>query len=167
DEVSGKPAQRLILLSPYSVPTPTGTEALVGLADSGVAVSVLPNSLAATDVPAVHAGYAKRRHALLEAGVKLFELKPDRVEAARSRRSDRGLVGSSGASLHAKTFALDRHRTFVGSFNLDPRSAALNNEMRLVINIQSMATDIADVFENHHAERSYALRLDDKNDIEW
>ena len=166
-EVLGKPERELLLVSPYFVPTASGTEALTGLTQSGVAVSVLTNSLAATDVPAVHAGYAKRRHALLAAGVKLFELKPERGEAARSLRSDRGLAGSSGASLHAKTFALDRSRTFVGSFNLDPRSAALNTESGLVIDSPSMAAAIADVFENHLAERSYTLRLDDKNHIEW
>ena len=166
-EVLGKPAQELLLVSPYFVPTASGTEALTSLANSGVAVGVLTNSLAATDVPAVHAGYAKRRPALLAAGVKLFELKPDRVEATRSRRSDRGLVGSSGASLHAKTFALDRRRTFVGSFNLDPRSAALNTESGLVIESPTLAAAIADVFENHLAARSYALRLDDAGSIEW
>ena len=166
-EVLGRPDQELLLVSPYFVPTKSGTEALARLAESGVAVSVLTNSLAATDVPAVHTGYAKRRPALLKAGVQLYELKPDRIEVARSKRSDRGLMGSSGASLHAKTFALDRHRTFVGSFNLDPRSAALNTESGLVIESPRMATAIADVFENHLAERSYALRLDDKGTIEW
>ena len=130
-------------------------------------MSVLTNSLAATDVPAVHAGYAKRRPALLAAGVKLYELKPDQGDAARSRRSDRGLAGSSGASLHAKTFALDRRRAFVGSFNLDPRSAALNTESGLVIDSPSMATAIADLFDNHLTERSYALRLNDKHNVEW
>ncbi|QCB47715.1 phospholipase D family protein [Hydrogenophaga sp. PAMC20947] len=166
-EVLGKPERELLLVSPYFVPTARGTEALTELMSQGVAVSVLTNSLAATDVPAVHAGYAKRRPALLAAGVKLFELKPDRGEAARSRRSDRGLAGSSGASLHAKTFALDRRRTFVGSFNLDPRSAALNTESGLVIDSPTMAAAIADVFENHLAARAYTLRLNGEGRIEW
>ena len=166
-EVLGKPERELLLVSPYFVPTASGTEALVSLREQGVAVSVLTNSLAATDVPAVHAGYAKRRPALLAAGVKLFELKPDRNDVARSKRADRGLAGSSGASLHAKTFALDRKRAFVGSFNLDPRSAALNTESGLVIDSPTLATSIADVFDNHLAERSYALRLNDAGSIEW
>ena len=166
-EVLGKPVKELLLVSPYLVPTASGTDALTGLSKQGVAVSVLTNSLAATDVPAVHAGYAKHRRALLDGGVKLFELKPDRGDAARSLRSDRGLAGSSGASLHAKTFAVDRRRVFVGSFNLDPRSAALNTESGLVIDSLTMATNIAMAFENHLAGRSYALRLDGEGGIEW
>ena len=41
----------------------------------GVHVSVLTNSLDATDVSIVHSGYIKYRHALLDSGVQLFELK--------------------------------------------------------------------------------------------
>ncbi len=52
---------------------------------TGVRVTVLTNSLAATDVGAVHAGYKRYREALLEAGVRLYELKPDAIEYARSQ----------------------------------------------------------------------------------
>ena len=110
-EVLGQPTRELLLVSPYFVPTDSGTRALTDLSGQGIQVSVLTNSLAATDVPAVHAGYAKRRAALLRGGVKLFELKPDGM-APRSSPEDRGLMGSSGASLHAKTFAMDGQRVF-------------------------------------------------------
>ena len=163
----GKPEEELLLVSPYFVPTASGTQALTALSGGGVAVSVLTNSLAATDVPAVHAGYAKRRPALLAAGVKLYEFKPGRGEAARSRPSDRGLAGSSGASLHAKTFAVDRRRIFIGSFNLDPRSAALNTESGLVIDSPTLAAGVSDVFKNRLASQSYSLRLDEAGQIEW
>ena len=53
-------------------------------------------------------------------------------------------IGSSSkAGLHAKTFAADARRIFVGSFNLDPRSARLNTEMGLVIDSASMATRLS------------------------
>jgi putative cardiolipin synthase len=35
--------------------------------------------------------------------------------------------------LHAKTAVFDRKITFVGSFNLDPRSVNLNTEMGLLV----------------------------------
>ena len=74
-------AQReLQLVSPYFVPTASGTEYLAALARRGVEVSVLTNALESTDVPAVHAGYARRRKPLLEAGVRLFELRRDPAE---------------------------------------------------------------------------------------
>jgi putative cardiolipin synthase len=46
-----------------------GAVVLQKLARQGVRVRVLTNSLSANDVAAVHAGYAKRREPLLEAGV--------------------------------------------------------------------------------------------------
>lgn len=164
--VLGKPEKELVLVSPYFVPAASGTKALTNLAASGVRVKVLTNSLAATDVPAVHAGYAKRRRALLRGGVQLLELKPDQIEVARSKRSDHGLAGSSSASLHAKTFALDRARLFVGSFNLDPRSAALNTESGVVIESPALAEKISDAVDRL-SNRSYTLRLNDKGAIEW
>jgi phosphatidylserine/phosphatidylglycerophosphate/cardiolipin synthase-like enzyme len=63
------------LVSPYLVLGEEGVAFFSAMAASGVKVTMLTNSLEATDVVAVHAGYAKRRKALLEAGVALFELK--------------------------------------------------------------------------------------------
>lgn len=165
-EVMGRPQRELLLVSPYFVPTDSGTLALTELRARGVEVSVLTNSLAATDVPAVHAGYAKRRAALLRGGVKLFELKPDSIPT-RSSAADRGLAGSSGASLHAKTFAIDGQRIFVGSFNLDPRSAALNTESGFVIDSPAMATRITAAFADQLPQRSYVLSLGSDGQIEW
>ena len=70
-------------ISPYFVPGDDGTAALAALAGRGVKVRILTNSLAASDVAAVHAGYAKRRHDLLKAGVQLFELKPTAAQESR------------------------------------------------------------------------------------
>ena len=165
-EVLGTPQEDLLLVSPYFVPTTSGTRALTELSTRGVDVRVLTNSLAATDVPAVHAGYAKRRYALLAGGVKLFEFKPD-VHAARSARADHGLAGSSGASLHAKTFAVDGQRVFIGSFNLDPRSAALNTESGFVIDSPRLATEIRHACQETLATQTYTLHLDAEGRIEW
>ena len=56
---------------------------------------------------------------------------------------------------------------FIGSFNLDPRSAALNTESGFVIESRRMASEIAAAFEKNLATQSYALRLDDDGRIEW
>lgn len=114
--------QEALLISPYFVPGERGLAMLTGLARRGVRVSVITNSLAATDVVVVHGGYARYRRPLLEAGVELWELK-------RSGREGIGIFGSRGASLHTKAFVVDGELIFVGSFNLDPRSAKLNTEM--------------------------------------
>ena len=95
---------------------------VIGLARRGVQVSILTNSLAATDVLAVHGRYARYRRRLLRAGIELHELK-------RGGQEGHSLFGSGGASLHTKAFAVDGRLIFVGSFNFDHRSANLNTEM--------------------------------------
>ena len=72
----GRPEKSFDLVSPYFVPGDEGTEALAALAQRGTRVRVLTNSLASSEANVVHAGYAKRRQALLLAGVRLYEVKP-------------------------------------------------------------------------------------------
>ena len=164
-EVLGTAAREVQLVSPYFVPTAAGVEALAALARQGVKVTVLTNSLAANDVAVVHAGYAKRRKALLEAGVALYEMMP-RSEAHPGVAGRLG-AGSSAASLHAKTFGVDRVRVFVGSFNFDPRSARLNTEMGFVIESQTLAQGLADTMADAMPQRAYEVRLGAGGALQW
>ncbi|HJS47930.1 MAG TPA: phospholipase D family protein [Gemmatimonadales bacterium] len=160
----GQATRELELVSAYFVPGESGSAYLAGLARSGVAVSVLTNSLAATDVTAVHAGYARRRQALLEGGVALWEMKRD---AALPADGEHRLGGSSSSSLHAKTVAVDRERVFVGSFNFDPRSAELNTEIGFVISSPALARDIAEIFTREVPARAYRVMLDSTGHLAW
>ncbi len=149
---TGRPLQRFDLVSPYFVPMPGGTATFANLVAQGVRVRVLTNSLAATDVAAVHAGYAKWRRKLLKAGVVLYEFHPEARQAA-STASHRGGSGfgvrrsRAPLGLHAKTFAVDSARVFIGSFNFDPRSAMLNTELGLVIQSPSLARQLHREFD--------------------
>lgn len=124
-------AKELTIVSPYFVPGEQGVAWLAGLVRRGLRVTVLTNSLASTDVAAVHAGYKRYRESLLEAGVRLYEMKPEAFDLARSSDKARAKLASR-ASLHAKTFFFDRQATFIGSLNLDPRSIQINTEMGIV-----------------------------------
>jgi len=166
----GEPRAELDLVSPYFVPGDDGTQALRALADRGVQVRVLTNSLSATDVGPVYAGYSKYREALLTGGnLKLYELKrtaPEGSEQADKQR--RGIGSSSDAGLHAKTFAADRQRIFVGSFNLDPRSARLNTEMGVVLDSPAMASKLSALFDKAIPRTQYEVRLtSDGSSVEW
>jgi putative cardiolipin synthase len=101
---------------------------------------------------------------MLKAGVVLYELM--RENRVRTRR-DRRLTGSSGSSLHAKTFSVDCARVFVGSFNLDPRSASLNTEMGLVIESPALAAQIAAAFAEEIPARSYRVILNPAGAMRW
>jgi len=161
----GRPARSVDLVSPYFVPGEDGTAALAALARHGVKVRVLTNSLAATDVLAVHAGYAKRREDLLKAGVVLYELKPSALESESKQK--RSFSASSSASLHAKTFAIDGNRVFVGSFNFDQRSAQLNTEMGLLVDSPQLARRLVQAFDNKIPAASYEVRLASDGTLEW
>ena len=128
----------LLIVSPYFIPGDAGVEWLRGQVRKGVRVTVLTNSLAASDVGAVHAGYKQYREALVDAGVQLHELKPGAIEYGREKRKNNSM-GASQASLHAKTFVFDRRAVFIGSLNLDPRSVQLNTEIGVVCESEPLA----------------------------
>ena len=162
----GDVTEQFDVVSPYFVPTESGKAAFAELAGRGVEVRVLTNSLAATDVLAVHAGYAQHREALLESGLRLYELKPG-AETVTVGGDLPHRLGSSGASLHAKTFAVDGRRIFVGSFNFDPRSASLNTEMGFVVDSPALAEAVHAAFRTTIPKVAYEAQLDPDGRLEW
>ena len=152
------------LTSPYLVPGERGMEILGDLAGKKVKLTMLTNSLAANDVPLVHTGYVRYRRRLLVSGVELFELSP-----GRTMSNERfGEFGSSLGRLHAKTLTIDRRQVFIGSMNLDPRSATQNTEMGIVVDSPELATETLRIISVSKLQNSYRLRLaSDTGDLEW
>lgn len=163
-----RPERDLKVVSAYFVPGDEGVDFFAAKGARGVATSILTNSAEATDVLAVQAFYAKRRKPLLEAGVKLFELKREwsKQSAGTTPRSG-ALFGSSGSSLHAKTFSIDESSIFIGSFNFDPRSARLNTEMGFLIASPALARSVSDSFALYLPERAYEVRLAPDGTLRW
>ncbi len=158
----GSARHKALFISPYFVPGDTGTAALVDQVARGVHVGIVTNSLAANDVAAVHSGYMNYRMPLLAGGVQLYELK------ARGNEHKASTFGSSGASLHTKAFMIDDRRGFVGSFNLDPRSAYLNTEMGAVFDDPELATRLrTEYLRLSGPQLSYRVYLDGGNRLRW
>ena len=134
-------SQELILISAYFVPGNTGLVYLTGRADAGVDVRLLTNSLEATDVPVVHGGYAPYRKALLEHGVKLYELRrqPGSSGGSGPHLFKHGM--SSDSSLHSKAMIFDQQKSFIGSFNFDPRSGLWNTEVGVLVDSPELAAE--------------------------
>lgn len=154
----------LVVVSPYFVPGPPLMDLFRQLRARGVRVKVLTNSLAATDAPVVHIGYARYRKPLLEMGVELHELRRD----AGPQRS--GLIGSRGsseASLHAKAMVVDRRTLLVGSMNMDPRSAQLNTEIGLVLRSPVVSEQLLRVYEEVARAGAYRLELLEGGKLRW
>lgn len=165
-EALGSPQQRVTLVSPYLIPTGAGVELFRRLVARGVEVQILTNALEATDMAAVHAAYAKYREPLLEAGVVLYELRKVAGDAGETKGGS-APFGSSGSSLHAKTFAVDGEQLFVGSFNFDPRSTHLNTELGFVINSPVLASAIDEAFLEDVPMRAYQVKLDSRGNLYW
>jgi putative cardiolipin synthase len=157
----GRGRNELILVSPYFVPGKRGVEWLQGMVKRGVQVQVITNSFAATDVRAVHAGYAPYRSALLRAGVILYEMKPSAHTALARAARRQSLTGSSRSSLHAKTYMTDRRVAYVGSFNVDQRSARLNTEMGVVVDNKELCDRLYEDFVGTIRDTAYRVELVD------
>lgn len=162
--------RELLIVSPYFVPGKKGVAWLTGLVQHGVRVTVLTNSLAATDVSAVHSGYQRYREALLEGGVRLYEVMPDAISKQYAKRKKK-MLGASRASLHAKTFVFDQQAVFIGSLNLDPRSVQLNTEIGVVCESPALAADVAGGIEKLLDDVAWRLerKVDESGSahIEW
>jgi putative cardiolipin synthase len=150
--------EEVLIESAYFVPTKPGARLIAQRAREGLRTRILTNSLAANDVLPVHAGYAKYRRRLLKAGVGIYEFQ----RAAAPTEGDLRLSsGSSDASLHSKVMVFDREVTWVGSFNLDPRSAELNTELAIVIHDAGIAQRAAAMLERDLLpDRSWRLALE-------
>jgi putative cardiolipin synthase len=154
--------QELLLISPYFVPGSDGTKQLVSIAERGVKIRVLTNSYLATDVSAVHSGYMSYRKRLLIAGIELYELKRKSRSTPSTGKADEkseDKIGGSHASLHAKSYLVDERSLFIGSLNLDPRSARINTEMGLVLESEPLARRFKDAFSSQTLEHAYRVEL--------
>ncbi len=155
----------LVIVSPYFVPGKEFTRYLVNKVESGTRVRILTNSLASNDVSLVHAGYRRYRKDLVKGGVELYEYKP------KAKPTDQKVkhkwTGSSRASLHGKYLGFDKTHVFIGSFNLDGRSVALNTEIAVLFESEIYGKILSERFEEYLKTRAYFIQIDDNDDLVW
>lgn len=134
--------KEILIESAYFVPANRTFDRMEQRLGDGVAIRALTNSLSSTNQVASHAGYVKHRKDLLRSGVTMHELRT---------HGDASLFGfltrGSRAGIHTKAVVFDRERVFVGTFNLDPRSADLNTEIGLLVESPALSAEIAKFIE--------------------
>lgn len=169
-----KPEQSIDIISAYFVPEKMGTDRLIDMANDDVNIRVLTNSYNANDVPLVHAFYAKYRQKLLANKVQLYEFlaAPDAKNLNENtqeiaEKSKVSMKGLSRSSLHAKLMAIDEKQVFIGSFNLDPRSAYLNSEIGVLLNSPTLARTVHETMDQNLSKFAYELVLDANESINW
>jgi putative cardiolipin synthase len=155
--------QELIIMSPYFIPGKQGVALIRDLVARGVRVRILTNSLASTDSPLVDIGYARYRVALLKLGIDLREMRPKLGQKHARFHPFR----SSNASLHAKALVIDQKIVFIGSMNMDQRSAKTNSELGLVISSAEIAREVTSLLDDLSSDSSYKLQLDANEHVEW
>ncbi len=153
-EVMRKARKEVVVASPYLVPGPVGMDLVQTLRGRGVRLTAMTNSLGATDEPLVHVGYSAYRLPMLDLGVDLYEISGSRVK--RNRREN--LFGASLGRLHAKLAVIDQRWLFVGSMNLDPRSATINTELGVVVDSPQLAREMLRIIDIDRLQSAYRLR---------
>ena len=145
--------ERIVIQSPYLVPSDAAIELLRKTLARGVHVRINTNSLASTDNLQAFAGYRNLRDSLLRMGLEIFEYKPDPETQAQAMR--REVIGQMPGArpripvfgMHAKTLVVDGKVVFIGTFNLDPRSENLNTEVGVVIHDGGLARAVEAAIE--------------------
>jgi putative cardiolipin synthase len=138
-------AKRSILIqTPYLVLPEGGLDFFAALTSRGVRVRISTNSLASTDNLQAFSGYASQREDLLGAGIEIYEYKPyPKIRATLLERYPHIVANDPVFALHAKSFVVDDELMYIGTFNLDPRSANLNTEVGLLASNRALAAQLS------------------------
>lgn len=158
--------RELHVINAYIIPNDDVIDRLEALRAKGVTMTVVTNSLASHDVPAVNSHYKKWRKPLLEAGIQLHEMRHD--AAIQAQVADTAPTRAKFMGLHAKGMVIDRERVWIGSMNFDPRSAAINSEMGVTIESKGLAEELIGVIERDALPaNSWRVELDDDGELRW
>jgi len=86
-----------------------------------------------------------------EGGVQIWEWQGRRTHATEQTEG----------TIHAKFAVFDRRISIVGSYNLDPRSRALNSESAIVFENEELSRQLADMFYKNDLDFSKQITLED------
>ena len=159
-----KARRSVVISSPYFVPGAKGMALLRQLRERSVKITVVTNSLGATDEPVVHLGYSRYREEMLRMGIELHEVSGTRVK--RNLRMFH--FGESLGRLHAKLLVIDEQVVFIGSMNFDPRSATINTELGSIIESKPLARELTRVIDLDRLQSAWRVRLSPAGrGLEW
>ncbi|NOG60380.1 MAG: phospholipase D family protein [Proteobacteria bacterium] len=150
----------ITIQSPYLVMPKGGLEIFSGLIKQGVDVRVVTNSLASTDNLLAFSGYQNQKKELLKTGFNIFEYKPyPDIAKKLFQREEYKNKTIPVFAIHAKTMVVDSETLFVGTFNLDPRSANLNTEVGVIVKNKALASAVeANILNDAKPENSWEAK---------
>lgn len=142
-------AQRSITIqSPYLVLSDEAAALFKRAIARGVKIRINTNSLASSDNLQASSGYRNQRAALLKMGLEIYEYRPDpAIRRKLHKRAGGDPQRAPIFALHAKTMVVDSATTFIGTFNLDPRSQNLNTEVGVIVRDAALARSVESAIE--------------------
>ncbi|MFC5455261.1 phospholipase D-like domain-containing protein [Prosthecobacter fluviatilis] len=159
-----KSRSQVVMHAAYFIPQNDTLELLRSATQRGVQVQVLTNSLASIDGVAAMAGIANRRAGVLDCGVSLHELNAHaagRKDYIHARRL-------TPLGMHTKGFVVDDSVSFIGSYNMDPRSKYINTETGVIIRSAAFAARMkAYLMKDLQPENSWRVRRAANGSILW
>lgn len=159
--------KEILLESAYLIFDDRQLEEWQSLANNGVQIKALTNSMASNDLTTNHSGYAGRRQDMLEHGIQLYELKPETGLCEESTQDASKCAPTLAYGLHAKSAVFDDRIASIGSFNFNLRSTYLNTESILIIENQEVAERLASDIEQAMDEKnSWHLKLEE-GQVRW
>ena len=149
----------------YFVPGQAGLEHMLDAEKSGIHMTIVTNSLASTNAPTVYAKWEKYREQLIKSGADVYEFMVS-AENLRGKEHDRERKQSSFSVLHSKTMVFDDDISWIGSFNLDPRSAYYNTENVAIFESRDFADKLREMILRD-TKTSWRVTLDKNNNPIW
>jgi putative cardiolipin synthase len=157
--------EELVIISAYFVPKQGLIDYFDELKNQGVRVVVLTNSLASNNHAIANSQYKKKRRALVESGVELYEMRHDPFLA---NEVDTPPVQSNSLVLHSKAVVVDRKRAYIGGLNLTPRGILYNTENGIIIEDDEFAQQLASMLEKDIGpDNSWRVGLDENDQLYW
>lgn len=149
----------------YFVPGLGGLEHMLNEEKAGVHMTIVTNSLASTNAPTVYAKWEKYRKQLIKSGADVYEFMVS-AENLRGKEHDRERKQSSFSVLHSKTMVFDDDISWIGSFNLDPRSAYYNTENVAIFESRDFADKLREMIIKD-TQTSWKVTLDKNDNPVW
>ena len=154
----------MIIASPYFIPGPMGMGMMRMQVERGVRVMVVTNSLGSTDEPLAYAGYERYRARLVKAGRRDLR---DCAHLHPAATGASAISASRSAGCMPRLAMVDDAALFVGSMNLDHRSAAVNTELGPGVDSPALAADFARIISADGFASAYQVRLGPTGSVEW
>ena len=166
-QLAAASTKEILVESAYFVLDDKALELAGQLRDQGVSIRALTNSMASNDVLPNHSSYAMVREAMLKSGIELHELRPDAASCFETIGREEFCDGDTFFGLHAKAAVFDRKIVYVGSCNLNLRSAYLNTEVGMFVQSPQLAEMLGSEMETAMTPRDSWRPILRNDNIVW